>query len=520
VLRGEVPYRDFWTIYAPGHFYLLALLFGVFGTHLLVETVAASLVCAAAVCACYWLVYNLFGRLLDALFCALILLAVLYNSPFFKYLGSYPPSILLILIALSLIVLYYRRERLGFLGAAGLATGALTVFKHDVGGYTAIATLGGLVVYHLLRGPGTGAGRRAAGRVGAAFLSSVAVYLAGLALIAIPVGLYFALVAGPDMLRDLIVFPTTDFRYSRPERYPSIFRLRFDADTPLTTIRNLLHYLNFALPFLMFVLGLIATGVAVIKRKPLSAAMGMTFAIAYLFHHVAAHVQVNTHIVSMSVYGVLLGLLFLDLTGRGFSLERPAGARVLVWGLAVVWLSSLAAVPAYEAWTRRNEKTAELTLVKASGIRLPPHRVRELAELSAFVSAHVAPHEKLFVGLHRHDTLIIGNVMLYFVLDRASATRYHELHPAITDTAPVQREMIRDIREENIPLIIRERIFPDETLERWKKNFLKKLPQIGATDLDEFIRANYVKVRQFGPHEVWLRRDIPTAPSVPPDGDA
>ena len=49
VLRGEIPYRDFWTMYAPGHFYLLALVFLVFGPHLLAEVVAASVISAAAI---------------------------------------------------------------------------------------------------------------------------------------------------------------------------------------------------------------------------------------------------------------------------------------------------------------------------------------------------------------------------------------------------------------------------------------------------------------------------------------
>src|SRR5262245_36454100 len=37
VASGEVPYRDFWTIYAPADFYLIAAVFKVFGPRLIAE---------------------------------------------------------------------------------------------------------------------------------------------------------------------------------------------------------------------------------------------------------------------------------------------------------------------------------------------------------------------------------------------------------------------------------------------------------------------------------------------------
>ena len=37
VLRGDMPYRDFWTLYGPGSYYLLAGLFRLFGEFALVE---------------------------------------------------------------------------------------------------------------------------------------------------------------------------------------------------------------------------------------------------------------------------------------------------------------------------------------------------------------------------------------------------------------------------------------------------------------------------------------------------
>src|SRR2546423_11984349 len=48
ILRGEIPYRDFFSFYTPGSYYLVALLFKVFGDSLVVARV--SLAVAGAVC--------------------------------------------------------------------------------------------------------------------------------------------------------------------------------------------------------------------------------------------------------------------------------------------------------------------------------------------------------------------------------------------------------------------------------------------------------------------------------------
>src|SRR5215203_3134659 len=37
ILRGDIPYRDFWTQHAPGQFYVLAFLFKIFGPSIMVE---------------------------------------------------------------------------------------------------------------------------------------------------------------------------------------------------------------------------------------------------------------------------------------------------------------------------------------------------------------------------------------------------------------------------------------------------------------------------------------------------
>jgi hypothetical protein len=308
-------------------------------------------------------------------------------------------------------------------------------------------------------------------------------------------------------MQDLVIFPLTDFRFARPESYPSLLPVGIYDARPSKILLNLSHYLKFAIPFVLFLSGIVTVGLAFRKRRPADVAMGVIFSFAYIFHYIAAHVQINTHIISMSAYGALLGLLFWGIIGRASFSWSGIFRRLCVLALVGVWLLSLIAFPAYSKWAWRRAPTAALNLQKVSGIKVSPEEARELTDLSVFVEANVLPGQSIFIGLHRHDVVIINDVMLYFILNRPSATRYHELHPAIADTAPIQREIIGDLQNKNVPLIILKHIFPDKTLELVKKDLLKNLPQIGATELDTYIREKYVEARQFGDYTVWQRKD-------------
>ena len=468
VLAGDMPYRDFWTMYAPGHFYLLALLFHIFGPHILVEAIAGSVVSVAATCLCYLLVFNLAGRKLAALLCASIFFAAGYNAGYFRWLGTYPPAIFFILTALNFMVIYYKAGKPWCLFAAGLATGAAAVFKHDIGGYTAVAIVVGLLSHNFLTSAAPG---RARGLV-----LKLALYSAGFAAIVVPVFTYFAVHGGMDMMRDLIIFPLTDFRFARPERYPSLIPSGIYDPWRLQMLFNFFWYLKFVVPFALALLGLVGTGLALQRRKLDYVALGVTFSVAFLLHYVAAHVQINTHIISMSLYAAGLGVIVYDMALRAAS-NRARGAVVttlLGAMLAAGWFAALAADPAYDTWGDR-KLAGEAALPKLAGINLPPRQARVLTELYGYVNALMPKEEKIFVGLHRHDVIIVNDVLMYFILNRPNATRYHELHPGIADTQPVQQEIIKDLKKNDVSVVVLGRFFPDEWLEEAKKRLSTKL---------------------------------------------
>jgi len=501
VLRGEIPYRDFWTMYAPGHFYLLAGVFYVFGTNLVVEAIAAAVLSALGVALCYSLIRLMVGCSRLALVGTAVFGLALYNTGYFKRLSTYPPAVLLILAALYFLVLYFQGRKSSHLVWCGLSTGVLLLFKHDVGAYTAVAIGAGLMVDSLTHAvPGRPQKLRQATKPLVAYAFTAAA-------VAIPFLVYFVLTAGSQILEDLVIFPLTDFRFSRPEQYPSLLPVGIFDRSPVQFLNNLCTYLSFLFPFLMFVAGAIGIGMAWARKGSLHVALGSVFLVGFLLHYSAAHVQINTHFVTMSAYAAFLGALVLATSEGGLGGLRPVG-RVVLLLLVSAWCTSLAAKPLYVLWQTSRIASATALPPKIAGFRVAPAEGQVLQELSAFVNANLGPDEKVYVGLHRHDVVIIGDVMTYFVLDRPPSTRHHELHPGITDTPGVQSTMIQELRTNDVRLLVLKRIFSDEHLDRVKADFQRHLSQVGASDLDVFISENYQAVREIGPYTVWVRAAV------------
>ncbi|MEQ1729963.1 MAG: glycosyltransferase family 39 protein, partial [Vicinamibacterales bacterium] len=200
VLAGDVPYRDFWTMYAPGSFVLLAGVFRLVGAQLVVSNALGILTSAAGVAVYFSLVRRAATDVAAALAAALVA-AVYFGTGYSDGFTSYPPALLLILVALRMVV--DRADTPGVLWAVrpGLLLGAAALFKHDTAVYAAVAFALALITVRA----SDGAGRA---------LAPVAVLAGCTALL--PLGALVVLVrlgAAADAWTDLVQWPLGDFRY-------------------------------------------------------------------------------------------------------------------------------------------------------------------------------------------------------------------------------------------------------------------------------------------------------------------
>jgi hypothetical protein len=328
-----------------------------------------------------------------------------------------------------------------------------------------------------------------------------------------PALLYFLARAQPEFIDTLFVFPANDFRFSRPESFPLLIPFGIFGGSLSSFARNSAEYVTLLTPSFLFLLGLVGLGMATVRQNRVQVGAASVLSMAFLLHYSAAHIQINTHVITMSAYGGLLGLVLLD------QLPRPEPRRLHVFqavalsAFLLVWFSALMAKPVAMAVRKRstaspewNQQTASLDLPKVSGFRVSPQRLVHLTGLKEFIEENVPADEHLYIGLTRHDVIIINDVFLYFLLDRPSATRYQELHPAIADTERIQEEIVRDLREKKVKYIVLSRRFSDAELEWAKTHFLLFLPNVGSTVLDDHISSEYEQLRNFGPYQVWGKK--------------
>ena len=211
VLRGEMPYRDFWTLYGPGSYYLLAGLYRLFGELALVERgldIAAKTAISTLVVA---LVLQ-FGRRAVALAAGVLSLGLLlylrsYSAPLFPAMAG----------SLAAVLALYRastdaRPTPAFL--AGVALGVTTCFRHDLGAYTLLAS--GVFMIQLAWDESTGPRR-------ARMLATVGWVAAGYAVSLGPVLAFFAFnVPAAELYRDFVDMPFSVYPQVRALPFPSI----------------------------------------------------------------------------------------------------------------------------------------------------------------------------------------------------------------------------------------------------------------------------------------------------------
>lgn len=510
VLHGRVPYRDFWTMYAPGMFYLTAGVFKLLGREVVFQGAIAILIRAAIVGACFLLLRQLgSSRRLASV------LAILFGGGLWMThpeILSYHPALLLLLISLTLVARYYEHGGARRLVWTGVWVGLAACFKHDVAGYAVLAITIGLFVSWAAaqeRRPDHWVNPvKATMRLA---LGTMAFFLPAAALV--------AWYAGHDAWQDLLVFPATDFRAVRGEHYASLLPPLAFLKEWLAAPGQLLKGGRAVESLRLWTLGnlpqwvfLVSLGVIILRRRHLPAAKlatAITLLAGIPFFWLAAHVQQNTHLHSMALLSMLLGSMgWVGLKGGARSVRWARAGLVCT---ALVYAVGLLLRPVSTLYlVRQNWSESQvLDLPGVRWIRLPRQQYEVYEPIARFLRQHTRSSEFIYVGVQRHDAIVINDPRFYYLADRLSCCRYSELHPGIIDRTGTQEEIINDIEDRGVrAAVIWKFGWSDRVLNQIMERRMAAVPGLGATLLDEYIAVNFAAVLERGEHRIMWRAQL------------
>ena len=516
-MEGQVPYRDFWTMYAPGQFYAVAGLFGLFGRECLVQSIAAVLI-SGAIGGALFLVVRRVGvkRRMAIVVSALIVGSFWRASP---ELTTYPAALLCALWAVGRVLCYFQQGGRGKLLVAGLLLGVAACFKHDVAFHVTAAIIVTLGASWL----GT-TGRRPS--AWSRPLTAACTLAGGAVLIVLPAVLLLAWFAGKYAWHDLVVWPATDFRGVRTEPFPPLLpdwtTVRqwagdwSDLRKARDAVTSQSAWIVCNIPQYVFAIG---AGLLVFRRRRMAparlAAAILCVAMLPLFW-TAAHVQQNTHPYSMAIFSLcLMGMAWPRADAPAVRARVVRG--VLIASVAIYAVGLLAHPAAHVGqvvmnWSGRRY----FGLPGARGIWVAKRTYDVYHPITTFIRQHVPPAERIYVGLKRHDAPVIGDQRFYYLTGRKNCTRYDELHPGVTDRADVQDEIIDAIQQHRVRCVVLWQFgWPDTLLDKIKAANMAAVPGLGRKRLDAFIDETFEPVGRYGEY-ILMWREGAAGPKTPP----
>lgn len=522
VLDGAAPYRDFWAIYGPAQYWVVAALFKLLGTSILTERIWDSLVRAALAATTYWLARRLAGRNM-ALVVWLLTLGWLWLVKFYGY-PLLPAALFGLLAVAHLLGRSDKSTPRWTAFVAGVLAGLAAIFRPDIGVYTLLAAAIWMVT-DSAAGLDEGVTPTAHRTLARARVARLGCLLSGAGVIGLPVLIYLvSTVPLEDLSLQLVVYPATIYPGTRSLPYPPLV-------TPIAQVLlgarlgDALDQASRALalysPWLIAAWAGVRlwrerdpalTGKLDPRLRSATALLALMILVYGVKSTIRPHIPHVAHVLPPAF--ILAGLLVAARTRGGRKL-RLAAPLVLLVVLCFAPLHALLTVP---PGSRLGATLVEelvdpdtgTTVETIPGLPAPvepppaagPYRL-DADQLAAihFIQTHTSPTDRLFVGNGRHDLAFGSDVLFYFLADRTSATRHHEFNPGVTTTSAIQAEIIRALSAESVPYVVR-----TDRFDRFREPNQSSISS-GVHDLDRFLQLNYLPVARVGRYEIARRRE-------------
>lgn len=510
VMNGDIIHRDFYSIYGPAQYEVIAALFHFFGRRFIVARIYDLIVRVGVILIVYSILRYKCNRSISLIFttiCGVWLLSVgFYLYPVF-------PCLLLSLLGSSLVRRALTQSTVSpAIVVAGVCTGLSALFRYDVGFLLMVAHLLSIIFIICHAGPRESRVRRA--------LLNIAAYGVGVSALFVPAAIAFLLVSPiTPFVADIVDYSTKYYALMRGLPFPGFGSIA----NSLPSISALIVYL----PIISAVLAFLEIALYRRRREDSKLSLSVDNISAYLivFACVASMLLLKG-LVRVSPIHMLLGIvpslivfaLLIDLWSRRGPAMRGAAMAVML--VAYFPTIAQAAVFVHSAWNDDGTVAYWLALKAgfieqvrsqskvcdtgpASGMaRLDP----DYARVANYIAAYTRPDERILVALDRHDKIFANSPGLYFASGRLPGTHWHQFDPGLQTRADIQADIIHDIGANHVRWIVRDGNFNDVMEPNGSSQ------SSGVKLLDNYIDANFREVATSGKISIWLaNRETPIA---------
>ena len=477
IAHGQMPNRDFYTLYGPGYFALLAGLFALFGHSILVERICDALFRAGDV-ALVFLIVARAGSLQAAWVAAAASQIALGASPTLGYIMI--PALCLALGSVlclwpvldgSVVAQPSRR-----LFAAGLCTAGVLLCRYDVGGtllVTQAALLGAQAALGIDPAHTPERMRLAASRI--------APFLAGSLVLVVPWAVIVAASgATDDLLFQIVSLTMRTYATMRSLPFPGLYALRMNPGIAAVYVPAVL--------FVTTICFLVTERARRSRPAPASWPVIMVAAMVLVF---IAKGYVRISVVHMQA-AIVMALALLGIVwprARGWQI--PALALVAAATLGCVILSvpqELREMRNGITWWRTPGPCATADIPRLSCVSLDaPH----LAAIR-LIRRTTDRFRPVFVSAGRHDKIFANDMVLPFLADRPSATKWQQMDPGLQTTLPIQQQIVGELA----------RVCPTYAVLEMQWDSVQEpngsSASSGVMVLDDELRRSFRKVAAFG----------------------
>src|SRR5450759_169294 len=506
VLNGDVPYKDFWAIYPPGQFYILAGIIKLFGANLLNARIFDTLIRFLMVIGVFLITKRLAPPRL-AFQAALIAGLMLASAGFYSY--AVFPAMTLGLWSIITWLVYTEKRHKAWLVLSGVLLGISMIIRWDIGTYAGISLLA--AGYLALLTPGLN--RPLSGDPQGSFqlvtlfkpikdlmwvwVPMVTIALLGYAWIGLQSG-------WRNLFEQVFYFPTSVLHSVRWLPYPSLIppdlvgsATLYDMQIPIFNFPSE-DWFRFYLPILTLGIAVVLLVISFLKdgtrlNQGYFTLIALTLFGGLLFNQALSRYDL-IHVTPASILTFIIAAAFI----QQFSSKRMATwvkncLVALVIGLIILYFA-----PSLKELLSSLDSAAPWGCYSSLKIAGCVSLGKDEEQAAEFLQANTLPSEPIFVGNQKHDRIFINDIGLYYLAGRESGTRYHELYPGVATTLPVQTEIALEIGLKDVKWIALVKI--------WDSNEPNKSAlSSGVTYLDDYLRSHYLPVTEFGNYQILKR---------------